>query len=389
MLQNNLVEFLKSLGAGDLRFVLGKEAPDQPGAGVSGGTAPGRGRRKAPCCPKTFTVPPEVKHLDHAGLSTLTESFTAWRDIPANPARARSRSRVWLLYLVVRYGALKLGEAIALDDRYDLDFTNSTVRVGGENARQVQLPKEAAAEIEKVLSSPMMASLRGEVFALDQGFVRRKFYERADACGIPRELANPRGLRHSRAVELLREGVPLTVVQSLLGHQNVNLTAQYVSFSEQDIQRIVNYYILKETQMKTSARNSFTGKVAAIRAGDILAEVEVVTPAGLRVVSVITLDSLGVLGIREGSLVTATVKAPWVVLVKEGMQLNTSARNKYCGTVVQVNEGKISAEVIVELPDGTKICSLVTDESVKVLDMKVGDPICALFKAFSVILNAE
>jgi hypothetical protein len=33
--------------------------------------------------------------------------------------------------------------------------------------------------------------------------------------------------------------------------------------------------------------------------------------------------------------------------------------------------------VVVELPEGTAIVSLVTDESVKLLDLKVGDTICA------------
>jgi len=164
---------------------------------------------------------------------------------------------------------------------------------------------------------------------------------------------------------------------------------RHVDWPKGGISRIVNTYSPKESEMKTSARNSFTGKVTAIRSGNILAEVEVATPSGLKVVSVITHDSLAALGISEGSPVTATVKAPWVILVKEDMKLKTSARNKYCGKIVKVNEGQISAEVIVELADGTKICSLVTDESVKALDMKVGDDICALFKAFSVILNVE
>ena len=120
-----------------------------------------------------------------------------------------------------------------------------------------------------------------------------------------------------------------------------------------------------------------------------LAEVEVTTTSGLKVVSVITEDSMKNLGIKTGLLVTATVKAPWVILVKEDMKLKTSARNKYCGKIVKVNEGQISAEVIVELADGTKVCALVTDESVKLLNLRVGDEICALFKAFSVILNVE
>ena len=392
MIRDNLVAFLNSLGSDDLRFVL-----DKIGEGrANGATFPAqecaqgsRRAAKAPCPAKTFEVPSGVKHLDHARLLELTHSFRGWYEAAASPARRRSRARIWLLFLLVRYGALKLGEALAVDDRSDFDFSRSELAVGGEHPRRVQLPKEVAQEIETLLQEPMAASLRGEVFRLDQGFVRRKFYELADGCGLPRELANPRVIRHSRAVELLREGVPLKVVQSIMGHQSVNLTAQYVNFSEDDIKRIVNYYILKETEMKTSARNSFTGKVTSIRSGNILGEVEVVTPNGLKVVSVITHDSLAALGISVGSLVTATVKAPWVILVKEDMKLKTSARNKYCGRIVTVNEGQISAEVIVELADGTKICSLVTDESVKALDMKVGDDICALFKAFSVILNVE
>jgi molybdate transport system regulatory protein len=83
------------------------------------------------------------------------------------------------------------------------------------------------------------------------------------------------------------------------------------------------------------------------------------------------------------------VKAPWVILVKEDMKLKTCARNKFAGKIVEVNVGQISAEVIVELPDQTKVCALVTDESVRQLDLAVGQDIYVLFKAFSVILNVE
>ncbi len=394
MIRENLVAFLKSLKGDDLQFILdqvgeqpsGKDGLGPPGCPAQDGA---HQRRKAPCPAKSFDVPPDLKHLDTVQLGELTETFRAWFESAKSPQRKRARARIWLLYLLIRHGALKLGEALALDDRTDLDPQASSVTVRGDHARVIQLPKEAFATIWRLLDDPMIASLRGEVFRMDQGFVRRKFYERAKECSIPKDLINPRVIRHSRAVELLREGLPIRVVQGLLGHQSVSLTAQYVNFSETDIRRIVNFYILKETAMKTSARNSFTGKVTAIRTGNILSEVEVTTPAGLKVVSVITHDSLRTLDLDMGSMVTATVKAPWVILVKEEMKLKTSARNKYCGKIVTVNEGQISAEVVVELPDGTRVCSLVTDESVKSLDLKVGDDICVLFKAFSVILNAE
>jgi len=173
------------------------------------------------------------------------------------------------------------------------------------------------------------------------------------------------------------------------GHQSLALTASYMGFSDADASRVIPHYFERRAKMKTSARTMFTCKVTAVRQGMILSEVEMATPSGLKVVSVITNDSLSGLGLAEGTPVTATVKAPWVVLVKEEQKLLTSARNKFCGRIVKINEGQIAAEVIVELADGTKVCSLVTDESVKGLGLKVGEDICALFKAFSVVLNVE
>ncbi|WP_243310863.1 TOBE domain-containing protein [Fundidesulfovibrio agrisoli] len=401
MKQQDLVAALGTLGDQELKDVLDRVAQARqcvgavlprsgPGSGHGCGPdkAPGGGG-KAPCPAMAFEVPGEVKHLDFIHLHDLTEAFRHWYESAKSPARKRARGRIWMLYLLIRYGALKLGEALAVDDRADFDFERACVIIRGDNDREVQLPREIANTLARLLDDPMNASLRGEVFRLDQGFVRRKFYERAQECGIPKDYINPRVVRHSRAVELLRGGLPLQVVQAILGHQSITLTAQYVAFSDDDVSRIVNHYILKERKMKTSARNAFTGKVSNIRKGQILFEVELTTPSGLKVVSTITHDSMDTLKLELGSPVTATVKAPWVILVKDDMKFKTSARNKYAGKIVRITEGQIAAEVVVELPDGTKVCALVTDESVKSLDLKVGDDICTLFKAFSVILNAE
>lgn len=383
---HDIIAALKSLDPADLKDVLERVAAERQGGAPC--QKDGK-RRAAPCPAMAFDVPGELKHLDFMHLHALTEAFRRWYESAQSPARRRARARIWMLYLLIRYGALKLGEALSLDDRTDFNFESSTVVIRGDTVREVQLPREISLDIARLLDDPMNASLRGQVFRLDQGFVRRKFYERAKECGIPKDYINPRVVRHSRAVEMLRGGLPLQVVQSILGHQNITLTAQYVAFSEDDVSRIVNHYILKEPKMKTSARNAFTGKVSNIRKGQILYEVELTTPTGLKVVSTITHDSMDSLQLEMGSPVTATVKAPWVILVKDDMQFKTSARNRYAGKIIKVTVGEIAAEVVVELPDGTKVCALVTDESVKGLDLKIGDDICALFKAFSVILNAE
>ncbi|QLA18062.1 tyrosine-type recombinase/integrase [Desulfolutivibrio sulfoxidireducens] len=346
------------------------------------------------CPARIFSVPGDVKYLDSSQLENLTATFHAWMGRSNRPDVRLSRARVWLIYLLLRHCGAKLGEILALDDRTDFDFNAGVVRLGqcrDEDAlpREVKLPNLVVEELLRRFDDPAFLGLRGTIFRMDGGYVRRKFYERGTECGLPKELSNPRALRHSRAVELLRNGVPLTIVQTILGHGSANLTAHYLSFTEQDVRNLVSYYIHKEARMKTSARNAFTGQVAQVRTGKILSEVSLTTPRGHHVVAVITNESLEKLGIREGMLVTATIKAPLVVLVKNDEAPTSSMRNRFFGHIARINEGTISAEVVVTVDEETEVCALITDESVRCLDLKVGDPIWGMFKAFSVVLTVE
>ncbi len=347
------------------------------------------GARRAPRAARIFQVPETVKYLDPGQLEALTRSFREWLHAARDARTRQARTRIWLLFLILRYTGMRLGEALVLDDREDFDLARGVVVVRGDAPREIPLPAEVVDALALFFEHPMSMELRGQIFDLDQGYVRRKFSERGKVTDIPRELLNPRVLRHSRAVELLRGGVPLVVVDAMLGHQSLSQSAQYVSFSDADTLRIMHHYIHEEKKMKTSARNMFVGQISAIRDGMILSEVEVTTASGLKVVSVITKESFENLGLAMGTTVIATVKAPWVVLVKDENKFKTSARNKFCGIISKINSGTIAVDVIVDLPDGTKITSLITDESASSLGLKVGDEICALVKAFSVILTVD
>jgi len=46
--------------------------------------------------------------------------------------------------------------------------------------------------------------------------------------GIPREKAHPHILRHSRAMEMIKAGMPLTIIQNILEHASLNSTAVYL-----------------------------------------------------------------------------------------------------------------------------------------------------------------
>ena len=351
---------------------------------------PGGAQPPGLCPARIFSAAGSVKHLDTAQMARLTRSFTAWRDAARTPRERSSRQRVWFAYQLIRHTGAKLGEVLGLDDRRDLDPVRNVVRFSSASGqREVEAPAFLMASLRAFLDAPGHASLRGEVFRLDPGHVRRKFYDQAPATGIPRSLLTPQALRHSRAVELLREGLPLPAVQALLGHSSLELTSNYFNFSDEDIRRLIHHAMQKEPTMKTSARNTFRGNVTAIRQSGILAEVELVTAGGHTVCSVITVESLKNLGIAEGRPLTAIVKAPWVILALDKDEPSTSARNRFAGKVLRVNADPLAVEVVVELSDGSLMCALITDESRKALDLAPGSRVWCLFKAFSVILNVE
>ncbi len=341
-----------------------------------------------------FTVPRDTKYLDTADLARLEETFRKWADKPKREDVRVSRKRILAVFLLIRHTGARLGEVLALDDRYDVDLDNLRVRMGNNGtedraaAREVPIPPELGRELREMLDGPEYDPLRGVLFHMDPGYVRRKFYERAEAGGLPRDMGTPSALRRSRAIELLRSNLPLPVVQKILGHSTASLTASYLDFSEPDMQRVVRRVIDKESR-KTSARNVFFGRVSNVKRGDIQSVVELTTLTDLRIFSIITNESLERLQLDVNRFATAEVKAPWVIVSRDEHEPKVSAGNLFRGEVVRVIRGAVTTEFVVRLPDGTELCSLVTEESRRRLEVKETDVVWAMFNAFAVILNVD
>ena len=339
---------------------------------------------------RIFSVPEDVKFLDTLELTRLADAFTAWTERAGRPDVAVSRNRVRLIYLMLRHTGARLGEVLALNDRTDIDLDNLSVMLGAGDGegREVQIPAELGEALAAVFSEPAYASLRGGLFRLDQGHVRRKFYERAEECGFTKELVNPSTIRRSRAVELLRDDVPLPVVQRILGHSTADLTAAFLHLPEEQRRKVERQVLTRETR-RTSARNAFFGRVAQVQKGDIQSVVVVESLGGHAVSSIITNESLKNLGVTEGSFVTAEIKAPWVVLEACEEMPRATASNRFLGEVELVRAGELTSEVIVALSDGTRLCALITTKSTKELNLSEGQKLWAMFNAFAVVLHVE
>ena len=69
--------------------------------------------------------------------------------------------------------------------------------------------------------------------------------------------------------------------------------------------------------MKTGARTELTGEVIEVKKGTLMSLCKVKIPAESVIGSVMTLESLDDLGIKEGETVKVVVKAVNVLLIKE------------------------------------------------------------------------
>lgn len=69
--------------------------------------------------------------------------------------------------------------------------------------------------------------------------------------------------------------------------------------------------------------------------------------------------------------------------------MKISARNILKGKVVQVIRGAVNAEVIIELPGGTRFVSIITNSSAENLGLKEGKEAYAIIKASNVMVGVD
>ena len=340
-------------------------------------------------------VPDSERCLDTKQLQDLEQSFRRWAKSCKRPDHRNSRNRILLIFLIIRYTGARLNEVLSLNLIKDFDRDTNTIRFRkmpsreDSVSREVQIPETISVDIQLMTIDLELRWPGNSMFQIDPAHVRRKFYEQAVAVGIQSSLGTPDTIRKSRAVELMRSNMPLQVVQKILGHSTPNLAASYVEFSDAEISQVAKYFADRENNRKTSARNAFFGKINKIDKGKIQAYVELISVGGNIVTAIITNGSLARIGLKPGMLITAEVKAPWIQLCKSKDAPHCSAENIFQGTVCQVTKNRVAAEIVVELPDGTELCAIISEKTRKQLNIQSKDLLWAFFDAFAVVLHVD
>lgn len=147
--------------------------------------------------------------------------------------------------------------------------------------------------------------------------------------------------------------------------------------------------LLWSLAMKTSARNALGGTVARVVDGAVNAEVALDIGEGREIVCVLTRESVQALGLTPGRPAVALIKASFVTLAPGAAAPRTSARNALAGEIVRIEEGAVNSEVTLSLGTGKSLTAVVTRESVRALELVVGQACTALVKASHVILMVE
>ncbi|MES2933448.1 MAG: TOBE domain-containing protein, partial [Pseudomonadota bacterium] len=150
-----------------------------------------------------------------------------------------------------------------------------------------------------------------------------------------------------------------------------------------------DFLLIRNMSMKTSARNQFLGKVSKLSRGAVNDEVELDVVGGQKIVAIITHDSSESLGLQVGAEAFALIKASSIIIVADGDDndgTRFSARNQLRGTISRIVPGAVNTEVVIDLPNGGAIASIITNESAQTMGLAVGAAASAIFKASSVIV---
>ena len=136
----------------------------------------------------------------------------------------------------------------------------------------------------------------------------------------------------------------------------------------------------------TSARNQFAGTITSVELGPVSAQATLAIKGGQEIVATLTSAAAKRLKLKKGVEAIALIKASAVVLVTDFAGYQLSARNQFAGTVSRIEKGAVSSLVVITLPGGAVVTATVTHEGGDALALKVGTPVTAVFKAYSVML---
>lgn len=297
---------------------------------------------------KSEQQPADRQNLTPEELATLSLCWESWEQAVSTPARRIVRAKLHLVFLLVRYGGLRLREVLEMPVTACLDRQSGLLSVPGENARDIMLPMGCMQHFRRILSLP--EAEQADFLALDTGFIRRKFYAVAELCGLPPQKAAPRALRYARGLELLSLHVPLSMVQKYLGQPGAAKTF-FLNFAGGDVKS----HVLDRARERSRSRdNVLAGIVTSIRLGLRRAELEISVASNLVLYAQTSLDRVQDLDLGEHrQVISFHIPSSRIVLTLD--HVPTSLHNCLEATVTGLHADSVEGFASTVLCDGTPL----------------------------------
>ena len=324
--------------------------------------------------------------LTRQNLEQLTLRWEQWEAEATTTSRRIVRARLHLLFLLIRFGGLRLGEALELDAKAAVNVVTCMVHVPGANARDILLPISAMRGIRRILSLPEAEEMGVEFLNFDQGFIRRKFYEVAKPLGLDSALVGPRALRYARGLELLETHVPFSLVQKFLGQQKSSQIAAFLDFAGGKARSFVTS---DQAVQKTEKdfRNSMLGIISQITLGMRSVLVEVTTFSDIRLYSLCSHKEFSRMDLHINQVVTAFVDPNQIIISAESRPEGFT--NKIKGAVEELHRELVETFIGIHLSDGTRMYSHQETNVLDRMNLYEGKKVWLLFPSRAVKLSVS
>lgn len=136
--------------------------------------------------------------------------------------------------------------------------------------------------------------------------------------------------------------------------------------------------------MQISARNKLEVKIAKIKEGAVNSEIIANLGDGSTLCAQITLKSQQNFELEVGDDAIFIFKAPNVIVAKYA-QLKISVPNQLKVKISEIKIGAVNSEIIAKIGD-YELCAIITNDSVKNLDLKNGDEVLFLVNPNDIIV---
>ena len=323
--------------------------------------------------------------LTRQDLDQLTLRWEQWEAEATTNSRRIVRARLHLLFLLIRFGGLRLGEALELNAKDAVDVITCMVHVPGASSRDVLLPMGCMRHIRRILSLPEAEEMGLEFLSFDQGFVRRKFYDVARPLNFDSALVGPRALRYARGLEMLEMHVPFNLVQKFLGQQKSSQIAAFLDFAGGAARRYVGTTSCESDDK--DCRNSLLGTITAITLGMRSVLVEVTTFSDLRLVALCSHKEFSRMDLHLHQVITVFLDPDQITVAPESHAGSFS--NRISGKVEELHREQVETFLGIRLPDGTKVYSHQETEVLNRMRLYEGRKVWLFFPARAVKLSVR